>query len=77
MVLNLYWYYLSSLFVFNHSLGGGLAGMSAALELAERGYQVTIREADTVLGGVYMQTKPVRKLGRTFMVDGGMQGDLK
>ncbi|XP_033628254.1 15-cis-phytoene desaturase, chloroplastic/chromoplastic-like [Asterias rubens] len=54
-------------------VGGGLAGMSAALELAERGYQVTIREADTVLGGVYMQTKPVRKLGRTFMLDGGMQ----
>ena len=26
-------------------VGGGLAGLSAALELAERGYQVTLREA--------------------------------
>lgn len=32
-------------------LGGGLAGMSAALELAERGYAVTLREKGSVLGG--------------------------
>ena len=31
-------------------IGGGLAGMSAALELAERGYQVTLREADRCWG---------------------------
>ena len=49
--------------------GGGLAGMSAALGLAERGYQVTLREADTALGGVYLQSKSVRKLGQTFIVD--------
>ncbi|KAL0491180.1 carotenoid phi-ring synthase [Acrasis kona] len=32
-------------------VGGGLAGLSAALELSERGYNVTIREASNVLGG--------------------------
>src|SRR6056297_2000280 len=32
-------------------VGGGIAGLSAALELAERGYRVAVREADTVLGG--------------------------
>jgi len=32
-------------------VGGGLAGMSAALELAERGYSVTLREKSDVLGG--------------------------
>ena len=32
-------------------IGGGLAGMSAALELAERGYKVQLKEASSVLGG--------------------------
>lgn len=32
-------------------LGGGIAGLSAALELAERGYSVTLREAAPFLGG--------------------------
>ena len=32
-------------------IGGGLAGLSAALELAERGYRVTIREGGDVMGG--------------------------
>jgi len=32
-------------------LGGGLAGLSAALELAERGYAVTLREKASILGG--------------------------
>mgnify|MGYP001365452573 CR=1 FL=1 len=32
-------------------VGGGLAGLSAALELAERGYAVTLREKGDVLGG--------------------------
>ncbi|XP_022085794.1 uncharacterized protein LOC110976645 isoform X1 [Acanthaster planci] len=54
-------------------IGGGLAGMSAALDLAERGYQVTLHEADSALGGVYLQSKPVQKLGQTFIVDRGMQ----
>ncbi|XP_072035012.1 carotenoid phi-ring synthase-like isoform X3 [Amphiura filiformis] len=51
-------------------IGGGLAGMSAALELAERGYQVTIREADSVLGG-RLHTRPVERLGQTFQVEHG------
>ncbi len=32
-------------------VGGGVAGISAALELAERGYQVVLCEAAAVLGG--------------------------
>ncbi|BFZ63483.1 hypothetical protein YB2330_004605 [Saitoella coloradoensis] len=32
-------------------IGGGLAGMSAALELSERGFEVVIREVNAVLGG--------------------------
>ncbi|MFF2081602.1 FAD-dependent oxidoreductase [Kitasatospora sp. NPDC058162] len=32
-------------------LGGGVAGLSAAQELAERGYQVTVYERNWVLGG--------------------------
>lgn len=32
-------------------IGGGLAGLSAALELSERGFQVVVRESDTVFGG--------------------------
>lgn len=32
-------------------IGGGIAGLSAALELAERGYAVTLREKGNVLGG--------------------------
>lgn len=32
-------------------VGGGLAGMSSAIALAERGYEVTLFEADTHLGG--------------------------
>ncbi len=32
-------------------VGAGLAGMSAALELAERGYQVTLRDRGDVVGG--------------------------
>lgn len=38
-------------------VGGGLAGLSAALELSERGYNVTIREANSVVGGRVMGYK--------------------
>ena len=31
--------------------GAGLAGMSAALELAERGYEVIVRDASDIIGG--------------------------
>jgi isorenieratene synthase len=53
-------------------IGGGLAGMSAALELAERGYQVTLKEADSVLGGK-LNTKEVEigELGK-FKVEHGL-----
>ena len=42
--------------------------MSAALELAERGYDVTIREQSGQLGG-RIQTYKVEKLNRTFHID--------
>ena len=32
-------------------IGGGIAGLTAALRLLERGYAVTLYEKDTVLGG--------------------------
>jgi carotenoid phi-ring synthase / carotenoid chi-ring synthase len=32
-------------------VGGGLAGLAAGMELAERGYKVTVREAEKQLGG--------------------------
>ena len=43
-------------------VGGGLAGLSAALELAERGYHVVIREASAELGG-RLHTKRVEVEG--------------
>ena len=42
-------------------VGGGFTGLSAALELVERGYRVTVLEADDTLGG----------LGGGFPVAGG------
>ncbi|XP_070573119.1 carotenoid phi-ring synthase-like [Ptychodera flava] len=50
--------------------GAGLAGLSAALELAERGYEVTIRESSDVVGG-RLFAKPVVRLNRTFPVEHG------
>ncbi|XP_070561079.1 carotenoid phi-ring synthase-like isoform X2 [Ptychodera flava] len=50
--------------------GGGLAGLSAALELAERGYKVTIRESSDRIGGKLF-SRPVLKLNRTFSVEHG------
>ncbi|XP_072028675.1 carotenoid phi-ring synthase-like [Amphiura filiformis] len=54
-------------------IGGGVAGLSAAFELAERGYDVTIREASSHLGG-RIKTTQVEKLGRSFHVDTGHLG---
>ncbi|XP_030848106.1 uncharacterized protein LOC115926827 [Strongylocentrotus purpuratus] len=51
-------------------IGGGLAGLSAALELAERGYNVTVKEASPMLGGRLKSTE-VDILGETFRVDHG------
>ena len=40
-------------------VGGGLAGLSAALELADAGHEVTLYEARPTLGGA-VQTLPER-----------------
>ena len=41
-------------------VGGGLAGLAAALELADRGHEVTLLEARPTLGGA-VQTLPERE----------------
>jgi len=41
-------------------VGGGLAGLSAALELADAGHEVTLYEARPTLGGA-VQTLPGRE----------------
>lgn len=53
-------------------IGGGIAGLSAALELAERGYAVVVREADSVLGGRLATRDLDPGLGRTFRVEHGL-----
>ena len=40
-------------------VGGGLAGLAAALELADAGHEVTLYEARPTLGGK-VQTLPAR-----------------
>ncbi len=52
-------------------IGGGLAGLSAALELAERGYSVTIREASDVMGG-RLATRQLDTGAGTFNVEHGL-----
>ncbi|CAF0759935.1 unnamed protein product [Brachionus calyciflorus] len=51
-------------------VGGGLAGLSAALELAERGYSVTIKEKYKSIGGKLF-CKPVEILNQTFYIEHG------
>jgi heterodisulfide reductase subunit A-like polyferredoxin len=41
-------------------IGGGIAGLSAAMELAERGYQVTVRERSTLGGRVDAKAKSIQ-----------------
>ena len=53
-------------------VGGGLAGLSAALELAERGYRVELREAAPELGGRLATRQLDPGLGRTFRVEHGL-----
>ncbi|MEC8024457.1 MAG: FAD-dependent oxidoreductase [Myxococcota bacterium] len=52
-------------------VGGGLAGLSAALELAERGYAVTVREAGSVLGG-RLATPRIKTAAGEFNVEHGL-----
>ncbi len=52
-------------------IGAGLAGLSAALELSERGYNVTIREAGEVAGGRLATRKLETGVGE-FNVEHGL-----
>jgi isorenieratene synthase len=53
-------------------VGGGIAGLSAATELAERGYRVQVREADEVLGGRLATRDLDPGTGETFRVEHGL-----
>lgn len=56
-------------------IGGGLAGLSAALELADRGYLVTIKEKEDRIGGKLF-SKPVEIFrNKTFQVEHGFHGE--
>lgn len=52
-------------------VGGGIAGLSAALELAERGYSVRVREAAPYLGG-RLHTRQEKLPTGTFRVEHGL-----
>lgn len=54
-------------------VGGGLAGMSAALELAERGAAVTLVEAASHLGGK-LGGWPIEVDGETYPMEHGFHG---
>ncbi len=53
-------------------VGGGIAGLSAALELAEAGYAVTVREAAPQFGGRLATRELDPGVGRTFRVEHGL-----
>lgn len=52
-------------------VGGGIAGLSAGIELAERGYQVSVREAAPYLGG-RLQTREEKLPVGIFKVEHGL-----
>ncbi len=54
-------------------VGGGLAGISTAMELARRNFQVTLVEAAAALGGKLTGWK-IDALGETFPVEHGFHG---
>ncbi|NTW55949.1 MAG: FAD-dependent oxidoreductase [Chlorobiaceae bacterium] len=54
-------------------IGGGLAGVSAALELAEKGFDVTLVESSASLGGKLTGWN-IDALGDTFPVEHGFHG---
>ncbi|TFJ83066.1 hypothetical protein NSK_005637 [Nannochloropsis salina CCMP1776] len=56
-------------------VGGGLAGLSATLELAERGYEVVIYEASDVIGGrLHSRRETVLEDGSSFHIEHGFHG---
>ena len=62
--------------LFIYCKGGGLAGLSAALELAERGYQVTIKEKSYENVGGKLRCVPVEVFpNQTFNVEHGVHGN--
>ncbi|MEM1009296.1 MAG: FAD-dependent oxidoreductase, partial [Myxococcota bacterium] len=52
-------------------VGGGIAGLSSALELSERGYEVTLKEAAPYLGG-RLHTREESNAEGTFQVEHGL-----
>ena len=57
--------------------GGGLAGLSAAIELADRGYNVTIKEKSDENVGGKLRCVPVEIFpNRTFNVEHGFHGKI-
>jgi isorenieratene synthase len=54
-------------------IGGGLAGISAALELARRNFEVTLVEASSALGGKLTGWE-IDALGQRFPVEHGFHG---
>ena len=56
-------------------IGGGLAGMSAAIEFADRGYSVTIKEkSDKTLGGKLFCIPVEMFPGQIFNIEHGFHG---
>jgi hypothetical protein len=56
-------------------IGGGLAGLTAALHLAERGLPVTVLEADPAFAGGRLSGKPPVTVGDwTFPIEHGVHG---
>lgn len=54
-------------------IGGGLAGLACAYELAQRGFQVTLLERSTHLGGK-IASWPIEVKGEPFMMEHGFHG---
>ena len=54
-------------------IGGGLAGISASLELAQRGFEVTLVESSAALGGK-LTGWDIEALGEHFPVEHGFHG---